>query len=328
MSTPAPSAVPKRPTSSVLQDQSAKEQQEKAHNQEQQDQASLQLSPSTIPGFRQPVLRVEFRDARHPATRHFLSNFCITSDLDDLVLKVVNILYRPRNASRILNPNESQRKGSWQTIGSDGEDQDLETDGNDNDATSRSPPSRTIPHDLNIPRTRSVTLVVRDMSGVAYTTGLDLDDAHKEIHFAFDHISDTAEDADGGKDRAAIRHELLGVVCHELVHCYQDYKGDSIPGGLVEGIADWVRLHAGYVPPHWRKEAGDKVKWDAGYQTTGYFLDWLDDTYGEGSVRKINQRLMGLRKYSEKTFWNEQFGKGVKELWADYSQAVARAKKS
>src|ERR1700712_6008379 len=39
--------------------------------------------------------------------------------------------------------------------------------------------SPTNPH-TNAPPTRSVTLILRDMGGVAYTTGSDLDDDHKE----------------------------------------------------------------------------------------------------------------------------------------------------
>jgi hypothetical protein len=40
-----------------------------------------------------------------------------------------------------------------------------------------------------IPPTRSVTLVLRSMEGVAYTTGLDLDSDHKEIHLNTDYIN-------------------------------------------------------------------------------------------------------------------------------------------
>ena len=62
---------------------------------------------------------------------------------------------------------------------------------------------------------------------------------------------------------------------------YQDLKVDHLlkffvfsrtcPGGLIEGIADWVRLRAGLGAKHWKQEADGK--WDAGYQHTGYFLE-------------------------------------------------------
>jgi len=107
----------------------------------------------------------------------------------------------------------------------------------------------------------------------------------------------------------------------ELVHCYQ-YNGEGhAPGGLIEGIADYVRLKAGFVPPHWKREAGKNVEWDVGYQTTGYFLDWVERNHGEGSVRRINE---GLRrtKYEEVRFWKGLFGTTVQELWEGYSKEV------
>lgn len=85
--------------------------------------------------------------------------------------------------------------------------------------------------DDTIPGTRSVTLVLRPMDGVAYTSGIDLDEDHKEIHFNLDYIT-------GIKD--GHRHEMLGVICHELVHCFQ-WSAQGSPGGLIEGVADWVR---------------------------------------------------------------------------------------
>lgn len=56
---------------------------------------------------------------------------------------------------------------------------------------------------------RSVTLVLRSMGGIAYTTGSELDDDHKEIHFSTDYI--------GGLSADRVKHEILGVVRHEMV---------------------------------------------------------------------------------------------------------------
>ena len=49
---------------------------------------------------------------------------------------------------------------------------------------------------------------------------------------------------------------------------------------------DFVRLNAGYAPPHWKVSGGDR--WDAGYATTAYFLDWIEKRCGKGTVRKLN----------------------------------------
>lgn len=87
--------------------------------------------------------------------------------------------------------------------------------------------------DSERPGTRSVTFVLRPMDGVAYTTGIDLDDDHKEIHINLNYISRIK--------RSPPRDEILGVICHELVHCFQWAANGTCPGGLVEGMADWVR---------------------------------------------------------------------------------------
>ncbi|KAI0538022.1 BSP-domain-containing protein [Xylaria digitata] len=170
----------------------------------------------------------------------------------------------------------------------------------------------------HIPSTRSVTLIVRPMDGVAYTTGIDLDpEQHKEIHLSSRYVASISPDRRG--------HEIEGVIVHELVHCYQYNGHGHAPGGLIEGIADWVRLGADLAPPHWRK--GDEVngKWDAGYQHTAYFLQYLEERFGEGTVRRLNE---GLRtsKYEEKAFWTGILGRPVEQLWEDYKKQASEGK--
>ncbi|KAI9645380.1 hypothetical protein NHQ30_006118 [Ciborinia camelliae] len=160
-----------------------------------------------------------------------------------------------------------------------------------------------------IPTTRSVTLILRSMEGVAYTTGSELDDDHKEIHFSLDYINGIASERK--------RHEIMGVLTHEMVHCYQYNAFQTCPGGLIEGIADWVRLNADLSPPHWKKESGGN--WDAGYQHTGYFLEYLEQRFGKGTIRRLNEKLR-IERYEEKRYWTELCGRPVKQLWKDYSE--------
>ncbi|RVW61391.1 hypothetical protein CK203_032040 [Vitis vinifera] len=44
------------------------------------------------------------------------------------------------------------------------------------------------------------------------------------------------------------------------------------PGGLIEGIADFVRLKANYAPSHW-VQPGQGDRWDQDYDVTARFLD-------------------------------------------------------
>lgn len=165
------------------------------------------------------------------------------------------------------------------------------------------------PGNPDLPQTvGSVMLVLRSMDGVAYTTG---SETHKEIHLSVDYIVKKGE---GGGDEDVGR-EIMGVLTHEMVHCYQYNARGTCPGGLVEGIADFVRLHADLAPPHWSSHSVPD-KWDAGYQHTAYFLDWLEKRYGQGTVRELNV-LMREREWDEMMF-RELTGRKLGKLWKFY----------
>lgn len=171
-----------------------------------------------------------------------------------------------------------------------------------------------------IPPTRSITLVLRSMPGVAYTTGIDIDDDHKEIHFSLDYIAGIKSTPDRPQRQ---REEIEGVIVHEMVHCWQWNALGTAPGGLIEGIADFVRLRDGLSPPHWKKEIGGD--WDAGYQHTAYFLEWMEGKFGEGNVMRVNEALRD-KKYEEETFWRDLFKQSVQKLWQEYSRTIDTSK--
>jgi hypothetical protein len=166
-------------------------------------------------------------------------------------------------------------------------------------------------HTSCIPPTRSVTLVLRDLEGVAYTTGLDLDADHKEIHLSTNYIEYVPE--------ARQKEEIMGVLVHEMVHCWQHSGFGKAPQGLIEGVADWVRLKAGYASPHWKRHVD--CEWDAGYERTGYFLEWLEEEHGADVVRRINEAMRECEYDAEKV-WNGCCGKGVEALWEEYKKWV------
>ncbi|KAJ9619278.1 hypothetical protein H2203_008607 [Taxawa tesnikishii (nom. ined.)] len=248
--------------------------------------------PTPHPEVPQPLLRLQLRDLSHNATRIFLDNFDAAKDFRHLADTVLTLLYfstpppsSPTSTALSAHPSPLPSNSS---------------------SRHNAAPK--------IPGTRSVTLILRAMDGVAYTTGLDLDDDHKEIHLSLSYIEAVCT-----RKNYDARNELMGVVCHELVHCFQWAAEGTCPGGLIEGVADWVRLNAGHVPPHWKREAdGD---WDAGYQHTGYFLDWVEKSVGEGSVRKLNARLRE-GKYDEDGFWEGLFGEKVGQLWKEYGKSL------
>ena len=84
---------------------------------------------------------------------------------------------------------------------------------------------------------------------------------------------------------------------------------------IVCTASDWVRLRSGLAPPHWRH---DGSRWDAGYDTTAYFLQWLTERYGEGVVQEINE-LMKDALYDESIF-KTVTGRKVNKLWKLYKE--------
>ena len=284
------SAIPAEPTPSQLPPAAQRDSNEPTTQQEPHSE--------TQPDLPKPRLRLELRDLRHEATKTFLDHVDPTTDISKLVSTVVTLLYYSSD------PTIQQQMAPTSTAAT---------------TTTTTSDRRPHPYKPHVPGTRSVTLIPEGMDGVAYTTGLALDDDHKEIHFSLSYINHVRKSSAGDKDK--IREELLGVICHELVHCYQWNALGSAPGGLIEGIADWVRLRAGFVPPHWKREHGEGVHWHSGYQTTGYFLDWIEHAHGEGSIRRLNDALRD-QKYEEDEFWAKLFGRSVKDLWASYGESL------
>lgn len=100
-----------------------------------------------------------------------------------------------------------------------------------------------------------------------------------------------------------------------MVHAFQYNGQGTVPGGLIEGIADYIRLKDLLAPPHWQRGRGDK--WDAGYDATAYFLDWICDFIGdEWFVQKFNL-LMNQNRYKPDVF-KGMTGYEVEELWNMY----------
>ncbi|CAA7268062.1 unnamed protein product [Cyclocybe aegerita] len=155
-----------------------------------------------------------------------------------------------------------------------------------------------------VPRNvKTITLVLRSMGGVAHTTG---GMSHKEIHYSLEYVKVKADVA---------REEIMGVLVHEVVHCYQHTAHGTCPGGLIEGIADYVRLRDGRAPAHWRQSSNGC--WDAGYDTTGYFLDWIESNHESATISKLNA-LMKSCKYNEEILFKEVTWKSVNDLWSQY----------
>ncbi|KAK2458530.1 Plant basic secretory protein (BSP) family protein [Trifolium repens] len=144
---------------------------------------------------------------------------------------------------------------------------------------------------------QKVSLFVDDMDGVAYTS-------NNEIHLSARYVNSYSGD---------LKNEITGVLYHEMTHVWQWNGNGQANGGLIEGIADYVRLKANYAPSHWVKP-GQGNKWDQGYDVTARFLDYCNGLRN-GFVAELNKLMRN--GYSDQ-FFVQLLGKTVDQLWKDY----------
>jgi hypothetical protein len=253
-----------------------------------------------------PLLRLRIHDLSNTGTRAFLTSIDPSSALHDAVNTVCKILYN----AEVPEPTHAGLAHL-----------------HDVTTTAQKPLPQPQPP---IPQIRSITLLLDAMDGVAYTTGVDLDEHyHKEIHLSLSYVQHVASSnpSKPSDKSSAITHELLGVLVHETVHTLQRNGHGTCPGGLIEGIADYVRLKAGLGAPHWKKpttrQEASKHQWDAGYQNTAFFLDWLERKLGkEGRMVVEMNEWLEEKRYEEDVFWKECCGSSVKELFEEYLGCV------
>ncbi|XP_065869860.1 uncharacterized protein [Euphorbia lathyris] len=112
-----------------------------------------------------------------------------------------------------------------------------------------------------------------------------------------------------------MKRDFNGVVYHEMTHVWQfdGSAGTKAPMGLIDGIADFVRLKANFVPDGWT-QPGDGTRWDESYGVTARFLEYCNDLRN-GFVAEINKKL---RDTYSVTFFDELLGKPVDQLWTEY----------
>lgn len=115
--------------------------------------------------------------------------------------------------------------------------------------------------------------------------------------------------------------EIVGVLYHELTHGYQyspkgagAYSGGTDFFGFLEGMADYVRLKAGYSSYKYRKAGGH---WNDGYKTTAFFIDWLH-TKDADFVYKMNQTANTIIPWSWDAATKNILAQSTQSLWDEY----------
>ncbi|KAF7127278.1 hypothetical protein RHSIM_Rhsim11G0157100 [Rhododendron simsii] len=86
-----------------------------------------------------------------------------------------------------------------------------------------------------------------------------------------------------------VKKEITGILYHKVVYSWQWNGNGQAPEGLINGIADFVRLKAGYASDYWR-QPGSGNKWDDGYDITARFLDYCNGLRN-GFVAELNKKM-------------------------------------
>lgn len=165
----------------------------------------------------------------------------------------------------------------------------------------------------DIPEFSKLNYELEYREGLAYKGG---NPPEITINFSTKYVETLAEQSD-----EAVKYELLGVFWHELTHAYQyypknagGYKRGEDHFGFIEGMADYVRIHAGY--HNTRKPS--KGHWNDGYTTTGFFMNWIVETKDPDFMYKFNQTAKLFDDWSFDKVTKHILGRDVKTLWKEY----------
>ncbi len=171
-------------------------------------------------------------------------------------------------------------------------------------------------------------LIIRDEDGVAWKAG---SGNRITVMISTRHLRSVA-DAEG---RQAVAREIRGILYHEMAHMYQyDDRDNPRPrqpgeGGyarlseVIEGVADFVRYRAGYMPRGRTPQKGGT--WDdQAYNKPAFFLLWADTQY-PGFVYRMNLTLASGDQQSWAPSWafpEITGGKTEAELWRQFEAAA------
>jgi hypothetical protein len=144
---------------------------------------------------------------------------------------------------------------------------------------------------------QTISLIVEKIDGIAYSS-------NGEIHASANYIE---------RYPGNIKKEMTGILYHQVAHILQWDGNGEAPSGLVEGIADFVRLRGGYAAEQW-VSPGHGNDWKQGYDVTARFLDYCN-SIKNGFVADLNNKMK--TSYND-SYFTDLLEKPVTQLWTDY----------
>ncbi|GFP84613.1 basic secretory protease [Phtheirospermum japonicum] len=112
----------------------------------------------------------------------------------------------------------------------------------------------------------------------------------------------------------AFKFEFTSLMYHEMTHIFQWSGRGTAPGGLTEGVADYVMIKSGYYHPESYTKPGEGKRWDEGYGVTARFLEYCD-SLRDGFTAELNNMMRGV--YKDKYF-RVLLEKPLVQVWRDY----------
>ncbi|WP_237275472.1 basic secretory protein-like protein [Tenacibaculum ovolyticum] len=132
---------------------------------------------------------------------------------------------------------------------------------------------------------------------------------------------------DSGNNAQVIKDEIDGILYHEVTHGYNnspsgagEYDDQSEFWAYTEGIADAVRIHAGYHQTRNPDISGRK--WLGGYTTTGFFFHYVSQKIDKNFVYKLNKSAKTINPWSFDKAFVSITGKSVQTVWNEYASFV------
>lgn len=110
------------------------------------------------------------------------------------------------------------------------------------------------------------------------------------------------------------KDEFTSIMYRETTHVWQWNGKGKAPIGLLNGIADYARLTAGWPAKNWPKK-GSGSSWKQSSVITAYFLQYCNGLR-DGFVANLNA-MMKNHRYRD-SYFQTLLGKSVDQLWYEY----------
>ena len=168
----------------------------------------------------------------------------------------------------------------------------------------------------SIPNVKKINYYFEDIDEISSKAG-----APPEISISYSSRWVEKSDKKGGEKE--VLFETRGVLLHELTHGFQlepqgigNYGTNRTFFAFIEGMADAVRIHNGGFQSQNKKPGGN---WMDGYQTTGYFLEWLTGKDAD-FLRKFNKSTLNIIPWNFDDAIKYALGDeySVESLWEEY----------